>query len=129
MGGMPLAGIQFIQSFLQQANARGSRSTALQPLQWALGMVLAAILVAGKFGAPSWILATLGVFGGVLIVSYLVAYFFLLMKDRDALRSERFQLSKMALERSITGDNLAGFLDPENLPRALPSAESKASEE
>jgi hypothetical protein len=40
----------------------------------------------------------------------MVAYFFLLFNDRDALRSERFTLSKMAIEKSVTGDSLKGFI-------------------
>jgi hypothetical protein len=124
-----LAGIALIQSFLQQANARGSRSTALQPLQWGIAMVLGAFLVASYERASLWILETLGVFAALLILSFVGSYFFLLFKDRDALRSERFHLSKMAMERSIIGDNLAGFLEPEKQPLLFPSPESKSNEE
>ena len=83
---------------------------------------------AGLAHLPVWVLVMLGVFQGLTVLAYLAAYFFLLVKDRDALRSERFQLSKMAIERSITGDNLAGFLEPEKQPLTIPSPESKASD-
>lgn len=46
---------------------------------------------------------------GGFVVAYMAAYFILLFKNPDALRSERFTLSKMALEKSVTGDSLAGF--------------------
>jgi hypothetical protein len=42
-------------------------------------------------------------------LAFLVAYFILLFVDRDALRSERFTLSKLAIEKSVTGDSLRGF--------------------
>jgi hypothetical protein len=42
-------------------------------------------------------------------IAFLVAYFILLFVDRDALRSERFTLSKLAIEKSVTGDSLRGF--------------------
>jgi len=45
-----------------------------------------------------------------MVVAYLVAYFVLLFVDRDALRSERFTLSKLAIEKSVTGDSLKGFV-------------------
>jgi hypothetical protein len=119
-----MPGIELIRSFLQQASSQGSRSTALNPLGWALAIVLTALLGASVAHLPPWILSFLVVFASVLIAAYLVAYFFLLVKDRDALRSERFHLSKMAIERSITGDNLAGFLEPEKQTRILPAVES-----
>ena len=123
-----MAGIELIQSFLQQASAQGSRSTALNPLGWALSIIFSAMIGAGLAHMPTWVLIMLGVFESLAVVAYLAAYFFLLVKDRDALRSERFQLSKMAIERSITGDNLAGFIDPEKQPVALPPVKSESGE-
>jgi hypothetical protein len=120
-----MPGIEIIRSLLQQASSQGSRSTALNPLGWALAIVLAALIGASPAHLPSWILPFLVVFTCVLIAAYLAAYFFLLVKDRDALRSEKFHLSKMAIERSITGDNLSGFIEPEKPTRSLPAIESK----
>ncbi|SRR5260370_36199354 len=120
-----MPGIELIRSFLQQASSQGSRSTALNPLGWALAIVLTAVLGASAAHLPSWVLPCLIVFAALILVAYLAAYFFLLVKDRDALRSERFHLSKMAIERSITGDNLAGFLEPVKPTRSLASMESR----
>ena len=117
-----MAGIELIRSFLQQATAQGSRSTALNPLGWALTIVFSAMIGAGVAHLPGWVMIMLGVFEGLLVVAYVAAYFFLLLRDRDALRSERFQLSKMAIERSITGDNIAGFLEPDQRPVPVPPA-------
>jgi hypothetical protein len=105
-----MSGVELFRSFLQRATAQGSRSTALNPLGWALGIVLSAMLFAGRIpNRPAWLLPLLGVFVSGLVVAYVVAYFILLFIDRDALRSERFTLSKMALEKSVTGDSLTGF--------------------
>ena len=109
-----------IRSLLQQATAQGSRSTALNPLGWALAIILSALLGSAFDHPPIWLTPLLAVCAATVVVAYLVAYFFLLIKDRDALRSERFQLSKMAIERSVVGDNIAGFLDPEKEPALLP---------
>ena len=54
-------------------------------------------------------MALLGFAVGGTGIAFLVAYFILLFIDRDALRSERFTLSKMAIEKSVTGDSLRGF--------------------
>lgn len=106
-----MSGVELFRSFLQQATARGSRSTALNPLAWALGIVLSAMLVAGRIpNLPTWVLLVLGIAAAGIVVAYLVAYFILLFVDRDALRSESFTLSKMAIEKSVTGDSLKGFI-------------------
>jgi hypothetical protein len=123
-----MPGIELIRSLLQQATAQGSRSTALNPLGWALAIILSALLGSAFDHPPTWLTPVLAVCVGTVVVAYLAAYFFLLVKDRDALRSERFQLSKMAIERSIVGDNIAGFLAPEKEPLPLPSAKTNPAE-
>lgn len=124
-----MAGTDLIRLFMQQASAQGSRSTAMNPLGWALTINSAAIIGAGVEQLPAWVMILLGVGEGLTLVSYLAAYFFLLVRDRDALRSEKFQLSKMAIERSITGDNLTGFIEPDKQPLAIPGAEPKEAKE
>jgi hypothetical protein len=97
-----MAAIELISSFLQRATAQGSRSTAVNPLLWVFGIILSALLIAIRVpDAPSWLLGSLGASAGILLIAFLIAYFFLLFRDRDALRSERFTLSKMAIERSV----------------------------
>lgn len=119
-----------LQSFLQQATATGSKSTVLRDLRWFAGIVLTALLVALKYAAPVWILVCLVVLTGLVAIIYLGAYIFFAIRSPDALRSETFTLSKLAIERSVTGDNLAGFIDPAidksilNLPTATPKKES-----
>jgi hypothetical protein len=63
--------------------------------------------------ADPWVTVTLSVFSGALLAVYMIAYLYLMVKDRDALRSERFTLSKMAIEKNITGDSLRGFIEAE----------------
>ena len=102
------------RSILQQATSHGARSTALNPLAWALAIVLSSLAFISRVTAlPAWVLILLGSCAGVLVVAFLIAYFILLFKDPDALRSERFTLSKMALEKSVTGDSLVGFSNAE----------------
>jgi hypothetical protein len=63
------------------------------------------------------------------VFGFLGAYFFLLIKDRDALRSEKYTLSKLALERSITGDNIAGFLESRQAGKPFPPSEPTVGDE
>ena len=46
----------------------------------------------------------------MLLAVYVFSYVYLLFKDRDALRSERFTLSKIAMEKGYYGDSLTGTL-------------------
>jgi hypothetical protein len=67
--------------------------------------------------------------GVLCIVAFAIeafAFLFLLFRDRDALRSERFAIAKMSIEKGVYGDTLSGFVevasgDP---PKALPASTS-----
>ena len=104
----------FLQMLLQQAEASGSKSTVLKDLRWFAGILVVALLGCVKYGAPSWLLVGMASVVGVVTVAYLCAYGYFAHKSPDSLRSEKFTLSKMAIEKSIKGDNLAGLIDPEN---------------
>jgi hypothetical protein len=68
------------------------------------------LLIAARIsGVPLWLLVLLGIAVGCTGLAFIVAYFILLFVDRDALRSEKFTLSKLAIEKSVTGDSLRGF--------------------
>ena|ERR1035438_41954 len=108
-----MPGIELIRSLFQQASAQGSRSTALNPVGWVFATILSALIGSTMAKAPQWITVLLSVFAGLILFVYLFAYVYLMFRDRDALRSERFTLSKMAIERSITGDSLRGFSEVE----------------
>ena len=45
------------------------------------------------------------------IIAYVLAYIYLLFHDRDALRSEKYSLQKLAIERGLVGDSDMGTID------------------
>lgn len=98
-----------LYSFVSEAGARGARSTALHALQWGMGMVLCSIPLSIFAKAPAWILIVLVVALGLILVTFLGAYLFLLGKNPDALRSEDYSLSKMAIEHGLIGDSKTGL--------------------
>jgi hypothetical protein len=69
-------------------------------------------MVSISLKSPSFVTVFLAVVTGVILLVFLFAYIYLLVNDRDALRSEKFTLSKLAIERSVVGDSAVGFLDP-----------------
>ncbi len=101
-----------IQSFLSHSDAKGTRSTALHSLQWALGLLLAALPHTILAKAPEWMLVALLVAIAIVLAVFLGAYIYFLVRNPDALRSEQFTLSKLAIEKGLVGDNISGFTDP-----------------
>ncbi len=101
----------FMHGFFSEASAKGARSTALHALQWVIAMLLTSIPVTSITGAPSWLLIGLSIALGVILVTFVCAYIYFLIKSPDALRSESYTLSKMAIERGLVGDNLSGLRD------------------
>ncbi len=87
---------------------------------------MSGIVGATYYGAPIWLLVTLSVFLGFCVVLFLGSYTFFAIKNPDALRSERFTLSKMAIEKNLIGDNDVGLtaiseLEDTKIVSALPS--------
>ena len=106
--------IKLIQALLQQAIAEGSRSTALKSLGWLLAMLLPSTLLSAWEQSPAWLTAFLAVVSGVAFTVYIAAFLYLLIHDRDALRSETYSLRKMALQQGSAEDSLAGVLDTDD---------------
>ncbi len=118
--------------FLGQAG--GARSTVLYPLAWLIGLLLAGLVLLVAFANPApWIVVLLAVVVCVGVAVYLVGWILFAIHNPDALRSERFTLSKMAIEKRLTGDTLKGFVETkivdETVLRALPQATPQNDEE
>jgi hypothetical protein len=101
------------QSFLSEATAKGARSTALHSLQWMLGILLSALPIVIWAGAPDWLLVGISGAAALILVLFIFAYVYFLLKQPDALRSEQFSLSKMAIEKGLVGDNVSGLIQYE----------------
>jgi hypothetical protein len=115
-------GIELFRSLSQQAQMNGSKSTALSPLGWALAILVSGLLGSLYYRAPSGVMIFFGASIAVVLISYLAAYFIFLARSPDYLRSERYSLSKMAIEKSLRGDNISGATEQdENALPAMPT--------
>lgn len=124
---------ELIRAFLSQASATGEKSTALQPLGVLSGTLILGLVLAPIWNAPIWSLVVLAVLLCCTVVLYLASYTYFAFKNPDALRSEKFTLSKMAIEKNLIGDNTSGLLEVgelENLPTstALPRLNDERAE-
>ena len=110
-----------IWSILQQALSSGSRSTVLKPLGWLVAMTLAGSIVAFGSTAPIWFTTILGILCLVAICLYFLAYIYFGLTDKDSLRSEKFSIQKLAIQKGFIGDDQTGYVKlPDNQP-SLPA--------
>jgi hypothetical protein len=101
--------------FFNQFNssASGKRSSVLSPVIWFIGLFMTSILTGFKLGIPEYVLIifiTIFIIGCILFIG---AYIYSFFKSPDHLRSESFIISKMKIEKGITGDQLTGQFNDE----------------
>ena len=102
--------IEQVFSALSRSSAGGSRKTALAPFQWLLALVLSALLLANQSGSANGTVVTLLLwFAGITFGLTCLAALYLLFWRPDFLRSERFTIEKLMIERGLVGDTLSGF--------------------
>jgi membrane protein YdbS with pleckstrin-like domain len=94
----------------EQMQADLSRSDVLRVLIWPILILMLALLTAVQAKAPSWALIGIAAFVGFFLVVYAFAFIGLLVYDRDALRSEKYTLHKMAIEHGLFGDSQVGLM-------------------
>ena len=102
--------MELINALLQQATAQGTKSTVLKPLGWALAILISGSV--GSFGAkaPFWLGLTLLVLACLTCLLYLGSYIYFMRHDPDALRSEKYSLKKLEIQRGLVGDHIAGVI-------------------
>ena len=81
-------------------------------------LLTTALLAGGYYSLPYWILTIIAIAWCVTIAMCLFFYIFFAVKNPDYLRSERYTLSKMALEKNLIGDDRAGFSEIEEFREA-----------
>ncbi|MGO9145539.1 MAG: hypothetical protein ACLQDF_04150 [Desulfomonilia bacterium] len=98
---------------MEQASAKGSRSTILRPIGWMMPICVASTLSSIYLNSPIWLICMFAIFCGLTMVLYLGSYIFCLLTDKDALRSETYSIQKMAIEKGFVGDSLVGKIGAE----------------
>lgn len=101
----------------------GYKSTALSPLHWPLLALLSGTLAAYSMTAPTWLIIGLFCSTLLLVATYVRAYFYFMDKNPDALRSERYSIQKLEIEKRLIGDDLTGYTE-DGLPKLPTVAES-----
>jgi uncharacterized membrane protein len=117
---------EFIRYLAEHALERSSRSSVVTTLIIMGGLLATALLASAFERAPPWMSIFFAVLLGLDFVAFLAAYAFFAYKAPDSLRSERFYLQKMAIERGLVGDSLTGLI-PARESTLLPSSNADES--
>lgn len=110
---------EWITALLQNASSvQGKRSSMLNPLGWLVALLIVATTSLSVAKASLWVL---GIAGGGLALSialYLCSFTYLLIKDRDGLRSEKYALEQMRIEKLSQTIHAEGIDPIEGLSQA-----------
>lgn len=103
--------LQVLSMLKEQMSATLSRSDVLRPLVWLIGILTFATAAFLYAKAPDWLLVMMAVSLFLSIGLYVFAYIYCLFIDRDALRSEKYSLNKLAIAHGIYGDSNIGIIE------------------
>ena len=122
--------MQFVSTLREQMHATLSRSDVLKPIAWLVGLLVTLTLGLAFGRVPHWLLMVSASLLGVSVALYVGAYLFCLLMDRDALRSEKYSLQKMAIEHGIYGDSRIGIIEPDTTnPKMIGQTEASPKSE
>jgi hypothetical protein len=100
-----------LQAVLAAAKSDGKRSTALGVFYVPIIALLGAVVWAAKVSAPTWMIIGLVALTALVVITFCFAYLYLMVKDRDALRSETYSLEKLHIQHALLGDNTKGLVE------------------
>jgi hypothetical protein len=104
-------------------SSKRSKSSALMPLTWQLGILVGGTVGAAAVDAPGWLLISLAALVGASTVATWRAYFRLLRTNPDALRSDKSQVLPVAADDASGHGAIAGATPP-GVPPELPGSDT-----
>jgi hypothetical protein len=105
--------------------ASGSRSTPLVSILTIDSFLAITLVALVHYQAGVWVLIVTLALLFFSVGTTLFAFLYLLMKDPELLRSERYALQKMAIEKNLVGDNLHGVVVIESKANESNSSEGQ----
>ncbi|OFX25759.1 MAG: hypothetical protein A2041_14620 [Bacteroidetes bacterium GWA2_31_9b] len=107
--------MSIIKELLHKSDASGSKSTILKPLTWLISVITGGIILLLEFNSPNWLIIMFSIIMGVAILIFFFSYIYCLFTDKDAIRSEKYSIQKLAIEKGLYGDNVTGILIQDQL--------------
>lgn len=94
----------------------------------AFGNIVPATLASFYWGLPVIVGRSGLVATALAIIVYVGSYIYLLRVNPDALRSERYSLEKLAIEKGVYGDSLTGVVENQSSTQQKLSADDNSDE-
>lgn len=95
-----------LQAILEQHFRQGGhKSTVLMPLTWLIGMLFLSGTFSKYSGQPDWITFTLFWIAFAVIFIFIACYLYCLFTNPDLIRSEKYVVQKMMIEKGFLGDD------------------------
>ena len=91
-----------------------TRSTILHSLQWMTFILLVGLSGTSLSNAPDWTAQVVSVLLVIVVIMYLFFYCYFAFKSPDQLRSEKYTIRKMEIERGLVGDDTVGLTETSN---------------
>jgi hypothetical protein len=96
-------------SLLSKGVVHGSKSTAMSPLIWAMAILMGGVVGGPSVGLPPPVHTVLSGCLVVVVTGFLAAFGYFAVTNPDALRTEKYTLTKLAIEHHLSGDDMAGI--------------------
>ena len=106
--------LNLLREIMVRNDNSGEKSTILKPLTWLISILFGGIIILSYIKADKWIIVSFFSIICIIIMLFIFSYLYCLYKDRDALRSEKFYIQKMAIEKGYYGDNISGLITSNN---------------
>ena len=100
---------EFISSIFKQATAQGFKSNVVKPLMGMFTLFVIATVVLYWLEVPYFSIA-MGCLMMIAGIVFLIAYLYCLFKNPDYLRSEKFVVEKMAIEKAALGNSMTPMI-------------------
>lgn len=97
-----------LRQLLEQQIGFSKKSTALQPVIWVIAIIGGILAASIRYASSHGVIVTLVIILVGVLTLFGGAFIYLLLNDRDALRSEKYNISKLAIERGVIGDSQTG---------------------
>ena len=107
--------------------AERQRATPLKPAVWMTSVLVWATVVGLTLRVPAWAGVFLCCLTGVSFLFYLVSYIYLMVADRDTLRSEQYREPRVARKRGVERPRI-GAVEEGRSGTALLEADGQSSE-
>jgi len=91
----------YIAGLLRRAIMHGSRATILRPLGWLIGILATLVFAGMHLQNQMWVNVVNLILLALGVGLYLSAFAYCLLTDKEALRTEKYSIQKMAMEKRL----------------------------